>query len=59
MTQQNKKHQNARFIGEKVKNKNLMFFVSCDLKDFKFQYVNRKEFNTSFLYRVDFTLGKM
>ena len=33
------KHQNARFIGEKLKTLNLMFFVSfysCDLQDFKF-----------------------
>ena len=28
MKKQNKKHQNARFIDEKVKNKSLMFFVS-------------------------------
>ena len=33
------KNQNARSIGEKLKNKILMFFVSffsCDLQDFKF-----------------------
>ena len=33
------KHQNARFIGEKLKTKGLMLlvsFVSCDLQDFKF-----------------------
>ena len=36
---QNKKHQNARFSDEKLKNKSFMFFVSsfpCDLQDFKF-----------------------
>ena len=33
---QNKKHQNTRFIDEKLKTKSLMFFVSCDLQDFKF-----------------------
>ncbi len=35
---QNKKHQNAKSIGEKLKTKGLMFFVSffsCDLQDFK------------------------
>ena len=41
MKKQNKtkKHQNARSIGEKLKTKSLMFFVSffsCDLQDFKF-----------------------
>ena len=54
---QNKKHQNARFIDEKLKTKSLMFFVlffSCDLQDFKFQYVNPKAFGASFLYWVDF-----
>ena len=33
------KHQNAKSIGKKMKNKGLMFFVSffsCDLQDFKF-----------------------
>ena len=33
-----KKHQNARFIDEKLKTKSLIFFVSffsCDLQDFK------------------------
>jgi hypothetical protein len=58
MKKQNKKHQNAESIGEKLKNEDLMFFVSfvlCDLKDFKFQFVNRKAFGASFLYWVDFT----
>ena len=39
MKKQNKKHKNAKSIGEKLKNKGLMFFVSffsCDLQDFKF-----------------------
>ena len=39
---QNKKHQNARFIDEKLKTKSLMFFVSffsCDVQDFKFSEV--------------------
>ena len=52
------KHQNGKSIGEKLNNKGLMFFVkffSCDLQDFKFQYVNRKVFGASFLYWVDFT----
>ena len=34
-----KKHQNAKYICEKLKTKGLMFFVSffsCDLQDFKF-----------------------
>ena len=58
MKKQNKKHQNAESIGKKLKTKGLMFFVSffsCDLQDFKFWYVNRKAFGTSFLYWVDFT----
>ena len=57
MKKQNKTHQDARFIEEKLKTKSLMFFVSffvCDLQDFKFWYVNRKEFEASFLYWVDF-----
>ena len=36
---QNKKHQDARSIDEKLKTKSLMFFVavfSFDLQDFKF-----------------------
>ena len=36
--EQNKKHQNDKSIGEKLKTKGLMFFVSvfsCDLQDFK------------------------
>ena len=33
---QNKKHQNVKSNGEKLKNKSLMLFASCDLKDFKF-----------------------
>ena len=39
MKKQNKDHQNARSIDEKLKTKSLMFFVlfvSCDLQDFKF-----------------------
>ena len=57
MKKQSKKHWNARFVDEKLKTKSLMLFVSffpCDLQNFKFQYVNRKEFGTSFLYWVDF-----
>ena len=56
---QNKKHQNAKSIGEKLKTKGLMPFVLflCDLQDFKFQYVNLKAFGTSFLYWVDFTIS--
>ena len=56
MKKQSKKHQNAKPIGEKLKTKGLMLFVSlfsCDLQDF-FQYVNRKASGTSFLYWVDF-----
>ena len=39
MKKPNKKHQNAKSIGEKEKTKSLMFFVSFfsyDLQDFKF-----------------------
>ena len=39
MKKQNKKHQNARCIDEKLKTKSLMLFdsfISCDLQDFKF-----------------------
>ena len=46
-------------IGEKLKTKSLMFFVSffsCDLQDFKFWYVNRKAFGARFLYWVDFII---
>ena len=52
MKKQNKKHEND----EKLKTKGLMFFVSffsCDLQDFKFQYMNHRAFGTSFLYWVD------
>ena len=43
MKKQNKKHQNAKFIDEKLtKTKSLMFFVSFDLQDLKF--------GASFLY---------
>ena len=52
------KHQNAIFVGEKLKTLSLTFFVSfysCDLQDFKFYNVNRKAFDASFLYWVDFT----
>ena len=41
METQNKKHQNARSIDEKLKTKSLMFFVSfvsCDLQDFKWLF---------------------
>ena len=57
MKKQNKNHQNAKSIGEILKSKGLMFFVSffaCDLQDFKFWYVNRKAFGASFLHLVDF-----
>ena len=53
------KPKNAKSIGEKLKTKGLKFFVSfssCDLQDFKFWYVNRKAFVTSFLYWVDFII---
>ena len=39
MKKQNQKHQNAKYSGEKLKTKGLMFFVSffsCGLQDFKF-----------------------
>ena len=55
-----KKHKNSKFIDEKLKTKIMMFFISffsCDLYDFKFWYVNRKAFGTSFLYWVDFILN--
>jgi hypothetical protein len=51
MKKQNKKHQNAKSIGEKLKTNSLMFFVSFfsgDLQDFKFYYV--KAFGEGFLY---------
>ena len=38
MKKQIKKHQNIRFIDEKLKTKSLMFFasfISCDLQDFQ------------------------
>jgi hypothetical protein len=36
MKKQNKKHQNAKSIVEKLKTKSLMIlFFSCDLQDFK------------------------
>ena len=50
MKKQNKKHQNAKSSDGKLKTKDVMFFVSyfsCDLKDFKFQYVNSKAFGAS------------
>ena len=46
MKKQKRKHQNDRFIDEKLKTKSLMLFVSCDLQDFKFQYVNQKALGT-------------
>ena len=54
MKKAKQKHQNDRFTGEKLKNKSLVFFVSffsCDLQDFKFEYVNPKAFglDASFL----------
>ena len=58
MKKQNKKHQNAKSVGGKLKSKDLMFFVSffsCALQDFKFKYANLKAFGASFLYWVDFT----
>ena len=39
MKKQNKKHQNARSIGEKLKTKSLMFFVSFVSCDQKVEYV--------------------
>ena len=53
MKKQNKKHKNYKYIDEKLKTKGLMFFAlffSCDLQDFKFQYVNSKAFGGSFLH---------
>ena len=58
MKKQNKKHQNVRSIGKKLRSKSLLFFISyfsCDLQDFKFWYVNRWAFGGSFLHWVDFT----
>ena len=34
------------------------WFFSCDLKDFKFWYVNRKAFGASSFYWVDFILAQ-
>ena len=45
MKNQNKNHQNTKSIGKKLKTKGLIFFVSffsCDLQDFKYQYVDHK-----------------
>ena len=59
MKKQNKKLQNTKSIHEKLKTKSLMFFVlffHVILQDFKFWYMNRKAFGTSFLYWVDFTI---
>ena len=54
MKKHNKKHQNAKSIGKKLKTKGLMFFVtsiSCDLQDFNFfKSMNHKAFAASFLY---------
>ena len=60
MNKLNKKHQNARFIDQKLKTMSLVFFVSflCDLQDFKFWYLNHQAFGTSFLHWVDFTVIK-
>ena len=60
MKKQNKEHQNARFINEKLKTKSLMFFVSffsCDLQDFQIlirepQSVGRKLLVLSWLYTI-------
>ena len=57
MKKQNKKHQNARSIDEKLKTKSLMFFVSFFSCHFQ-KYVNRKAFGASFLYWVDFSKGE-
>ena len=54
---QNKKYQNVRSIGDKLKTKSLVFFVSffsCDMQD-----VNRKAFDSSFLYWVNFTTAQI
>ena len=53
-----KNYQKAKSIDKKLNTKGLMFFVSyfsCDLQDFRIWYVNRKAFDASFLYWVDFT----
>ena len=59
---QNKKHQNVSFYWWKTETKSLMFFASffsSDLQDFKFQYVNPKSFEASFLYWIDFKQQKL
>ena len=59
MKKQNKKYQNAKSSGEKLKKKGVMFFVSCflcDLQDFKFQYVNHKAFGA--IFSTELTLRK-
>ena len=53
MKNENKKHQNARSIDEKLKTKSLIFFLlflHVISKTSNFKYVNRKAFGTSFLY---------
>ena len=54
MKKQNKKPQNAKIYWWKTETKGLMLLFSCDLQDFKFEYVNRKAFVASFFYWVDF-----
>ena len=60
MKKQNKKYQNTESIGEKLKTKGLVFFVSFfsyDLQDM--WIVNPKGFGTSFLCWVDFINQKI
>ena len=47
---QNRKHQNGRIIGEKLKTKSLMFFVS-----FFFHVIARFQIGANYLYWIDFT----
>ena len=56
MKEQSKKHQNTRFIDEKLKTKSLMFFVSFFiwLARFQISICEPQAFGASFLYWVDF-----
>jgi len=65
LKKQNKKHQNARFIDEKLKNKSLMFFVSIFMWFARFQIlicepqsIWHKLLVLSWLYAVCFNLLK-
>ena len=57
MKKQNWKHQNAKSIGEKLKTKGLLLFVSFFLWFARFQILICEP--QSFLYWVDFTITSL